>query len=119
MLFLNQKDEEILIEHLRDYIKSKLLDGFKNYKGQLVIEVEALYINKIELDKEKSNRDILLINILYAEARVYVHLMEGSKSSNNLTLRNNIPLELQYNDQQGQYIISNGNNVVLLDMSQW
>lgn len=103
---MRKKDIKKITEDLEQLIKVELLNNFKNRKGYVVDSVEFVNIMNFETDDENEDRDKIIVTIVYAESRVWVKFVEDSKSSDNITLRNNKPIEFIYKNETDEFEIS-------------
>jgi hypothetical protein len=102
---LRKKEEEKILLDLKIVIKERLLTDFKNRKGRLVDSVESIQIHDIKIDEDNDNRDKIIILNIEAAARVFVIFNNDSKSSDNIALRNQKPIEFIYNKEIGNFEI--------------
>jgi hypothetical protein len=88
---MRKKDEKKIEEILIEDISGKLLSNFKYQKNE--------------------DRDKIIIKNIIVEARVWVKLIEDSRSTSNMQLQNNDPIEFIFNKETDEFEIVK-NNVV-------
>ncbi len=91
MNIMRKKDEKKIEEILIEDISGKLLSNFKYQKNE--------------------DRDKIIIKNIIVEARVWVKLIEDSRSTSNMQLQNNDPIEFIFNKETDEFEIVK-NNVV-------
>ncbi|WP_291274424.1 hypothetical protein [Flavobacterium sp.] len=102
---MRKKDSDKIVEDLRKVIKGKLLDNFKSQNGRVIDSVESLNIIGVETDNNNEDRDKIIVTKVIAASRVWTKFVEDSKSSDNLQLRNNKPIEFVYNKETDEFEI--------------
>lgn len=111
---MRKKDSEKINQDLKETINRKLLDNFKSQNGRIIDSVEALNILKIEIDEENEDRDKIIVTKVIAAARVWTKFVEDSRSSDNLQLHNNKPIEFIYKKENDEFEIVENNVVFYL-----
>ncbi|KAF2081703.1 hypothetical protein [Flavobacterium sharifuzzamanii] len=112
---MRKKDSEKIVNDLREVIKGKLLDNYKNQNGRLIDSVETLNILAFEIDEENEDRDKIIVTKIIATARVWVKFVEDSRSSDNIQLRNNKSVEFIYNKEADEFEMVPNDVVFYLD----
>lgn len=112
---MRKKDSEKIINDLREVIKGKLLDNYKNQNGRVIDSVETLNILGFEIDEENEDRDKIIVTKVIVATRVWVKFVENSRSSDNIQLRNNKPVEFVYNKETDEFEIVANDVVFYID----
>ncbi len=116
MAYLSETDKNKIEKDLKNLIESKLLDGYKNRKSRLIIEVTNVNV-EYEVDEKKTNRDKITICPVLANANVWVDNNDNnSKGNDQLELRIN-SVNFLFNEDSKNYEIEDDNDLVLIDMS--
>ncbi|UUW07239.1 hypothetical protein NLG42_14115 [Flavobacterium plurextorum] len=116
MTFISENDLNKIESDLKDKIKSKLLEGFRNRKTLLVIKVDSVTI-KFDIDEGESNRDNIVISLVNADAKVWVDNNDNNSQGNDqIQLRIN-SVRFSFNEEIKEFELANENDLVLIDMS--
>lgn len=111
MNIMRKKDEKKIEEILIEDISGKLLSNFKYQKNKTIDSIDSLYILSYQIDQKNEDRDKIIIKNIIVEARVWVKLIEDSRSTSNMQLQNNDPIEFIFNKETDEFEIVK-NNVV-------
>jgi hypothetical protein len=111
---IRKKDEEKILLDLKKIIKNLLESGFKNRKGRQIDSVEYVQIINIKIDENNDNRDIIVIQNVEAQARVWVLFNADSRSSDDILLRNQKSIIFSYDREIDNYKI-HGEDVLFFD----
>ena len=113
---LIKKEKQLLIEPVSQLLNDLLLDGFKNRKGQSIVEVENFQFIEIEIDQDQSEiKGKIKINRVSTIAKVWVDLNGQGKSNNHLNLFTNKGFEVNYNFETKKYELDDVTEVILID----
>jgi hypothetical protein len=116
MAFLSEKDLNKIESDLKDKIKSKLLDGFKNRKTLLVVKVDSITI-KYNIDESKSDRNNIFISPVYVDTKVWVDNNDNNSQGNDkIQLRIN-SVTFSFNEEIQNFEFVNENDFLLIDIS--
>jgi len=116
MTFISKKDLNKIESDLKDKIKSKLLDGFKNRKKLLVVKVDSITI-EYQIDESKSGRNNIFISPVYADAKVWVDNNDNNSHGNDrIQIRIN-SATFSFNEELKKFELDNENDLFLIDMS--
>jgi len=114
-----EKEIEKIKAPIRDFITSKLLDGFKNRKHQEVVRIEFFHLLECNINEEKTElKENAQVDNVIANARVWVKIdNDGSETNNDLNLRIAKSIFLDYDPESKEYKILNIDDLNILDMT--
>ncbi|MCM0666223.1 hypothetical protein [Flavobacterium tyrosinilyticum] len=116
MIYLDDNTKRDIEKAIKEITKNKLLDGFKNRNYQTVASIEDMII-EYSLNEEKSNRNILMVEPVIINTRVFVNLRDNlGQATNWLTLRIN-SIEFSYNDNSNNFVVSANQEIGIIDMT--
>ncbi|MEN9906959.1 MAG: hypothetical protein RLZZ540_100 [Bacteroidota bacterium] len=105
---MRKKDSEKIFKELKETVKAKLLNNFKNRDGHIIDTVESINIQNFETDEKNEDRDKIIVTNVNITSRVFVKFVEDSRSSDNLQLGSNKSIEFVYNKETDEFdIIAN------------
>jgi len=102
---MREKEQEKILNDLKDVTNKILKNDFKNRKHRLVDTVERVQILNYEIVQDEDDRDLVYVRNIQVEARVFVIFGEDAKSSDNIILKSQKPLSYKYNKEIDNYEI--------------
>jgi len=116
MIYLDDNTKQYIEKTIKDIVKEKLLNGFENRKYQSVSTIEEMRI-EYNLNKERSNRNIILIEPVTINARVFVNLKDNvGQAINWLNLRIN-SIQFSYDENTDSFVLSENQKNDIVDMT--
>lgn len=113
---LVKKEEQLIFTPIEAFIKKRLMDGFKNRKGQVVIKVDGIALARLECDAANSEfKKEILINRIDITTKVWVDIGDAARTNNLLMLSLNKQMKLRYNYDNDLYEIVNEDDLSLFD----
>ncbi len=114
---LLKKELKLVNIPIEEFLKSTLLDGFKNRKGQLVIRVDGFAFIETTVDEDNSEiKEKIIVTGVSAYVDVQVAIGDdGSYTNNTLDIFINKGFVLNYDFESKSYIIEDIDGVIIID----
>jgi hypothetical protein len=118
MAYLSDQDEAKIKSDLKKIINSKLLDGYKNRKHQVVLSVTSIQVD-FEIDKKESDRDNIIVLPVHAIADTWVEVGHniGSSTKYGFSLLINDPVKFSYDQDSREYEIIGEDKIAVINMT--
>lgn len=111
-----EKELQLIQQPVIEVIKEKLTIDFKNRNGKYVVKVENVSLLNLSIDEKSSElRECIVINSIYAIARVWVKFSEDGETSDNLNLMTHNKFSLLFNFETKSYYIDDSDKVTLIN----
>ncbi len=111
-----EKEKKKIESAVLSFIRSMLLNNFKNRKGQNVITVDGFSLVDIGINEGESElREMIVVDGVSVWADVWVAIDPDSKTNNTLALSASKGLRLSYDKESGDYVINDDEDIFLID----
>lgn len=117
---LFELEQQKIIAPLHDILKKTLKEGYKTRDDYWIDKIDLLGIREVSIDKDNSDlRNKIMVTRLKASAKVWVKKNENLKTNRDIELTVTNAIELLYDDDKGEYLIQNGENLKVIDNTQF
>jgi len=114
MAVLGDKEDAQIKESLENLIINKFPE---DRQGRELDTIEHINLVHWEVDSANSDRNNITIKSIIALPKIWLKNKFGGTTNDNPQLKNNKPIEFEYDEESEGYKISNEEEIILFDTS--